>query len=313
MKNATLRQLKVFETVARHLSFSRAAEELHLTQPAVSTQVKQLQDHVGLPLLEQLGKKIYLTTAGRELLQHSRTIIHQFKEAEEAFAVLRGISGGQLKVAVISAGYFFPRLLAEFCRRYSNVSVQLLVNNREAVLRQLADNEIDIAIMGRQPQTADLVAAAFAPHPYVLIAAPDHPLAQRRRIALKTVLNEKFIVRERGSDTHTTMREVFGRRASSIHTVMEIKSNETVKQAVAVGMGISFISLHTITHETRDRQLVLLDVQGFPVINNWYVVHRKNKRLPPVAAAFKEFLLNEGEKLIADAVPAYRTALNGRK
>lgn len=313
MKNATLRQLKVFETVARHLSFSRAAEELHLTQPAVSTQVKQLQDHVGLPLLEQLGKKIYLTTAGRELLQRSRTIIHQFKEAEEAFAVLRGVSGGQLKVAVISAGYFFPRLLADFCRRYNNVGVQLLVNNREAVMRQLADNEIDIAIMGRLPPAGDLVAAAFAPHPYVIIAAPDHPLARRRHIPLKTVLNEKFIIRERGSDTHTTMREAFGRRTSTMHTVMEIKSNETVKQAVAVGMGIGFISLHTITHETRDRQLVLLDVQGFPIISNWYVVHRKSKHLPAVAAAFKEFLLAEGEKLIGEAVPVHRTALVNAK
>ena len=188
MKNATLRQLKVFESVARHLNFSRAAEELHLTQPAVSTQVKQLAAHAGLPLFEQLGKKTYLTPAGAELLGHGRAIIEQFREAEEAMARLKGVSGGKLNVAVISAGdYFFPRILAEFMRRHGGVTLNLAVHNREELLRRMADNLTDLAVMVRPPEGADTVSESFAPHPYVIVAAPDHPLARRRRIPIGSI------------------------------------------------------------------------------------------------------------------------------
>src|SRR4051812_22403138 len=191
MKNATLRQLKVFEAVARLSSFSRAAEELHLTQPAVSTQVKQLASHAGLPLFEQLGKKINMTPAGIEMLQFSRAIIQQFREAEEAMARHKGISGGRLNVAVISAGdYFFPRVLAEFTRRHPGVALNLAVHNREELLRQLAGNLTDLAIMVRPPERVGTVSDPFAPHPYVFIASPDHPLARRSRIPLSMLLRE---------------------------------------------------------------------------------------------------------------------------
>ncbi len=208
MRNATLRQLKVFETVARHLSFSRAAEELHLTQPAVSTQVRQLEEHAGLPLFEQLGKKIYLTPAGTEMLHYSRAIIQQFHEVDEAMGQLKGVSGGTLNVAVISAGdYFFPRLLAEFMRRYSGVVLNLAVHNREELLHQLATNRTDLAVMVRPPHEMDSINEPFAPHPYVIVAAPNHPLAHKRNIKLNTLANEAFIVRERGSDTWNSMEE----------------------------------------------------------------------------------------------------------
>ena len=299
MKNATLRQLKVFETVARHLSFSRAAEELHLTQPAVSIQVGQLADHAGLPLFEQLGRKIYLTPAGREMLRYSRSIIQQFKEAEEALAGLKGIRGGKLNIAVISAGdYFFPRLLAEFCSRHQDVSVELGVNNREEVVRLLAENTIDLAIIMRPPQDMDIVAETFAPLPQVIIAAPEHRLAKRRRITMTALENEAFIVRERGSDTRISMDEVFAERGFRPRIAMEIKSFETIKQAVIAGMGISFMSAHTISLELQVGRLVVLDIAGFPVMRSWHVVHRRNKRLPPVAAAFKTFLLEEGATLL---------------
>ena len=299
MKNATLRQLKVFETVARHLSFSRAAEELHLTQPAVSIQVGQLADHAGLPLFEQLGRKIYLTPAGREMLRYSRSIIQQFKEAEEALAGLKGIRGGKLNIAVISAGdYFFPRLLAEFCSRHQDVSVELGVNNREEVVRLLAENTIDLAIIMRPPQDMDIVAETFAPLPQVIIAAPEHRLAKRRRITMTALENEAFIVRERGSDTRISMDEVFAERGFRPRIAMEIKSFETIKQAVIAGMGISFMSAHTISLELQVGRLVVLDIAGFPVMRSWHVGHRRNKRLPPVAAAFKTFLLEEGATLL---------------
>jgi DNA-binding transcriptional LysR family regulator len=304
MKNATLRQLKVFETVARLLSFSRAAEELHLTQPAVSTQVKKLEEHAGVELFEQLGKKIYLTPAGAELLHISRTIIQQFELAENAMTQFNGVSGGKLNVAVISAGdYFFPRLLVEFARRHQGVTLNLAVYNREGLLNHLADNLTDLAIMVRPPHNSDTVHEAFAPHPYVIVASPGHPLAKERNIPMERLMREQFVVREKGSDTWASMEEGFGAHIANLNVAMEIRSTETIKQAVIAGMGISFMSGHTISKETQAKSLVVLDVQGFPLMLNWYVVHRKNKRLPPVAQAFKEFLIDDGSALMDQIVP----------
>jgi DNA-binding transcriptional LysR family regulator len=300
MKNATLRQLKVFETVARRLSFSRAAEELHLTQPAVSTQVKQLEEHAGLPLFEQLGKKIYLTAAGDEMLHYSRAIIQHFREAEEAMGRLKGVSGGRLNVSVISAGdYFFPRLLAEFVRRNPGVTLNLDVHNREELLQQLSANSTDLAIMVRPPDDMDTVNESFAPHPYVIVAPPDHPLVGQKQIPLARLAEEPFVVREKGSDTWNSMEEGFAGRLAKLNVAMEIKSTETIKQAVIAGMGISFLSAHTISLELQVGNLAVLDIEGFPVMLNWFVVHRRNKRLPPVALAFKKFLMDDGATLIA--------------
>ena len=303
MRNATLRQLKVFESVARHLSFSRAAEELHLTQPAVSTQVRKLQEHAGLPLFEQLGKKIHLTPAGAQMLLSSREIIQKFAEAEEAMAQYKGVSGGQLNVAVISAGdYFFPRLLVDFAQRHEGVTLNFNVCNREELLAQLEANRTDLAVMVRPPADADTVAEPFAPHPYVIVAAPTHPLAGRKRIPVSRLSREPFIVREKGSDTWNSMEEAFGERIEDLNIAMEIKSTETIKQAVIAGMGVSFLSAHTISREVRTRAVTVLDVQGFPLMLNWYVVHRRTKRLPPVAQAFKNFLLADGARLVTRAL-----------
>jgi len=299
MKNATLRQLKVFDAVARHLSFSRAAEELHLTQPAVSTQVKQLGAHAGLPLFEQIGKKTYLTPAGVELLRHGRAILEQFREAGEAMAQLKGASGGKLNVAVISAGdYFFARLLAEFMRRHPGVTLNLAVHNRDELLHQMANNLTDLAVMVRPPRDMDTVSEPFAPHPYVIVAAPDHPLVRRKRIPLAVLARESFVAREKGSDTRNAMEDAFGRRLPRLDIAMEVASTETIKQAVIAGMGISLLSAHTIGMELRSGSLAVLDVQGFPLMRNWFVVHRENKRLPPVALAFKRFLMDDGAALI---------------
>ncbi len=301
MKNATLRQLKVFEAVARRLSFSRAAEELHLTQPAVSAQVKQLEEHAGLPLFEQLGKKIYLTPAGREMLHYSRAIIQQFRDAEAAMAGLKGVAGGTLNVAVISAGdYFFPRLLAVFTRRQPGVTLNLQVHNREALLRELIENRTDLAIMVRPPVDLDTVNEPFAPHPYVIVAPPGHPLAKRRRVPLATVLREPFVVREQGSDTWNSMSEAFRGHMPALNVAMALRSAETIKQAVIAGMGLTFLSAHTISLELSVGSLAVVDVQGFPLMLNWYVVHRRNKRLPPVAQAFREFLMKDGAALIRE-------------
>ena len=188
MRNATLRQLKVFEAVARHLSFSRAAEELHLTQPAVSAQVRKLEDHAGLPLFEQLGKKVHLTAPGRQMLDSARAILERVQEAEDALGAYKGIEGGRLNVSVISAGdYFFPSLLVEFARRHAAISLNFGVCNREELLAQLSENATDLAIMVRPPAGADTVAEPFAPHPYVVVARPDHPLAGGRTMMARSV------------------------------------------------------------------------------------------------------------------------------
>ena len=303
MKNATLRQLKVFESVARHRSFSRAAEELHLTQPAVSTQVRKLEDHAGLPLFEQLGKKIHLTPAGAQMLQSSREIIQKFQEAEEAMAQYKGVSGGRLNVSVISAGdYFFPRLLVEFAQRHPGVTLNLGVCNREELLAQMEANLTDLAVMVRPPADADMVAEPFAPHPYVVVASPSHPLAGKKRIPVARLAGESFIVREKGSDTWNSMQDAFGERLAELTITMQIKSMETIKQAVMAGMGLSFLSAHTVSRELREKSIAALDVQGFPLMLNWSVVHRRTKRLPPVAQAFKAFLLKDGAKLIEEAM-----------
>ncbi|MEJ6022826.1 LysR family transcriptional regulator [Ramlibacter sp. PS4R-6] len=305
MRNATLRQLKVFEAVARHLSFSRAAEELHLTQPAVSTQVRKLQEHAGLALFEQLGKKVHLTPAGAQMLLSSREIIQKFHEAEEALSAFKGVAGGKLNVSVISAGdYFFPALLVAFAQRHAGVTLNFGVCNREELLGRLAENLTDLAVMVRPPPPAesDTVALAFAPHPYVIVAPPSHPLAGRRGIRVARITKEPFIVREKGSDTWNSMLEGFGDAVGSLNIAMEIKSTETIKQAVIAGMGISFLSAHTVSRELQSGSLVVLDVQGFPLMLNWYVVHRRTKRLPPVAQAFLRFLQGEGAAQIEQAL-----------
>jgi DNA-binding transcriptional LysR family regulator len=308
MKHVTLRQLRVFLAAARHMNFSRAAEELHLTQPAVSTQIKELAQDAGLPLFERIGRRTYLTPAGEEMLACARAIVQRLREAEDSLGRLKGVTGGRLNVAVISAGdYFFPRLLAAFGAQHPGVAFNLTVHNREALLRQLAENLTDLAIMVRPPRDMDIVATAFAPHPYVIVAAPDHPLAGARQIPRAALNRERFVVREQGSDTWNSMREVFGRQFPRLNIAMQIQSTETIKQAVVAGFGIAFLSAHTIALDLLAGQLVVLDVQDFPAMLSWYLVHNRSKRLPPVAATFKEFLLHEGAALIERLVPLEAT------
>lgn len=298
MKDATFRQVKVFEAVARHLSYSRAAQELRMSQPGVSAHVKQLEAHTGVALFEHFGKKVYLTTAGQQFLRYSRAIIQEMKEADEALAALKGIRGGRLDIAVISAGYFFPQILAEFCRRHEGVSLRLDVSNRQDILRQLAENATDLAIVLHPPEHADVVAEPFAPQPHVIVAPPAHPLAGKRRIPLQALAAEPFIAREHGSDTRLVMEEVLAQAGARFNVAMEIASTETIKQAIMAGLGIGLLSAHRIGVELALRRLVVLDVEGFPVMREWHVAHHVNKRLPPVAIAFKAFLLREGAALI---------------
>ncbi|MBA3755144.1 MAG: LysR family transcriptional regulator [Nitrosomonas sp.] len=302
MLHLTLRQLKMFETVARHLSYSRAAEELHVTQPTVSMQIKQLEDNISLPLFEQLGKRIYLTEAGRELYQYSRLISQQLSDMEVALDELKGMERGKLNISVVTtANYFATHLLAKFCQRYSGVTVSLNVSNRETVLKQLSDNLIDLAIMGQPPDGLDIDSESFMENPLVVIAPPDHPLCQERKIPVQRLEKEIFLVRESGSGTRGAMERFFAEHQIKINKGMETDTTEAIKQAVQAGMGLGIMSQHTAELELETNRLRILDVQGFPIIRYWHVVNRKNKRLSGVANAFREFLLKEAAKLMIES------------
>lgn len=303
MRNMTLRQMRVFAAVARNLSFTRAARELHLTQPAVSQQVKLLEAEIGLPLFEQIGRKVHLAPAGAELLRYTEQATELLRQAGESLSAMRGLKRGVLKLGAVStAKYFAPSLLSAFKPAYPEVSIKFAVGNRGEIIRQLAANEIDLVIMGRPPRELETVAEPFAKHPLVLIASPTHPLADKRRIRLSQLATESFLIREEGSGTRASMERVFGERGVPIRVSMEVSSNETIKQAVMADMGISFISSHTVGLELAAGKLVILDVVGLPIIRDWYVIHLRDKRLAPIPAAFRAFLLEHGARIIQQAV-----------
>lgn len=306
----TFRQLKVFESVARLLSYTQAANELHLSQPAVSMQVKQLEEKVGLPLFEQIGKKIFLTEAGREVFRYSRSIEQQIDELEDTISNLKGISG-KLSISVAStANYFVPILLGTFCKRFSEVSVSLDVTNRKTLLQQLNDNETDLVIMGQPPADMDLVADIFMENNLVIIAPPDHPLCKplskplskqgstHAPIPLKKLENEIFLVREQGSGTRDAIERFFQTHGIHITTGMEISSSEAIKQSVQAGLGLGLLSHDTLDMELALNKLVILDVDEFPILRHWYIMHLKSKRLSTVAIAFKKFLLTEAKSIL---------------
>jgi DNA-binding transcriptional LysR family regulator len=312
MLHVTLRQLQVFEAVARHLSHSRAAKELYLSQPAISMQIKQLEESVGLPLFDQAGKQIYLTDAGREMLHYSRAIAAQLQEMEAVFGEMKGLERGHLNISVVStANYFMPQLLAKFRQQHPKIQLSLRVANRAAVLRQLAENTTDLAIMGR-PQDADgLEAQSFMKNPLVVIAPPNHPLCREKRISLSQIEQENFLLREQGSGTRSAMERFFAEHGMRLSADMEMDTNEAIKQAVQAGMGLGILSLHSAELELETGRLVLLDVEHFPVVRHWYIVYREGKRLSAATQAFKTFLLNEAERLVAPvAAPAARRKKN---
>ncbi len=292
MLHVTLRQLRIFEAVARHASISRAAAELHLTQPAVSMQIKQIERLIGLALLEQIGKRLYLTEAGHELRDHARRISAQMADLEASLNQLRGLQRGVLRVAVVStANYFVSRLLAAFNERHPTVHVSLQVGNREAVLAALAENTTDLAITGQPPDGVDVIAQHFMDNPLVVIAAPAHRLATRRAIPLRELAQEVLVVREPGSGTRAAMERFFTQRGLQYRTGCELSSNEAIKQAVQAGLGLGVVSAQTLELELETRRLVVLPVEGFPILRHWFVVHRRHKRLSPAAQALRQLLL----------------------
>jgi DNA-binding transcriptional LysR family regulator len=301
MRSTTLRQLRIFVAVAKHLSFARAAEEMHLSQPAVSMQIKELESVMELPLFERAGRSIRLTMPGEYLLVYARRILGALKEAGDAMAKLRKVQGGRITIGMVSTvEYFLPRLLARFRSQHPGVEMRLAVGNREQLSKLLHDNEVDLAVMGRPPRELDTRAEPFAAHPLGIIASPEHPLARRREIAPKTLDAEPFIVREPGSGTRAAMEQFFRDSRIAAAPTMEMTSNETIKQAVIANMGLAFVSLHTVALELSVGQLVLLDVAGLPLMRRWYIVNVQRKPLTPAAESFRYFVLDQGERLLAE-------------
>ncbi len=291
--HVTLRQLQVFETVSRLGSVTRAAEELHLSQPAVSMQVRQLEGAVGMPLLEQVGRRLRRTDAGEVMTRHARAIAEQLREAEGAIEDLRGGGAGRLRISVATTvNYFATRLLAGYCREHPRVEVSLDVTNRETVIRQLAENTTDIVLMGQPPARLDLIAEPFMENPLVVIAARDHTLAARRRVPLSSLEREPFLVREPGSGTRLAMERFFAEHGVQLSRSIEMTSNEAIKQSVEAGLGLGVVSRHTIDLELEAGRIVVLPVARFPIRRTWYVTHRASKRVSGPMRSFRDYVLS---------------------
>jgi DNA-binding transcriptional LysR family regulator len=289
----SLRQLQIFEAVARHLSYTRAAEELHLTQPAVFAQIKQLEEVIGLPLLERIGKQLHLTAVGREVLATSRETLEALERLEMRLADMQGLKRGRLRVAIVTtAKYLIPRLLGEFCVKYPGIEASLIVTNREKLLARIAANEDDLSILGAPPEGMEVVATPIADNPLVVLARHDHPLAGKKKISPARVAAEPFILREKGSGTRLATERHFADLGFTLKVRMELGSNEAIKQAIAGGLGISVLSRHTLTLEGETGLIQPLDVQGFPLRRRWYVAYPKGKHLSAVAEAFLDHLLD---------------------
>ena len=314
LRHLTLRQLTVFLEATRHMNFARAAETLHLTQPAISMQIRQLENVVGLPLFERIGKKLSLTHAGELFRHHAARVIGELQDAEQALQAVKGLRGGRATVGLVStAKYFTPKLLAQFHERHARVDIRFLVGNRETLINALRDNEIDFAVMGRPPDKLDAVAEPIAENPHMLVAHKAHRLTRARRFDFHELRNEAFLMREPGSGTRLVMEAVFKQHLFTPQRVVTIGSNETVKQAVMAGMGVSLLSLHTLELELRTGEIGLLDIVGTPVMRNWHLVNMEAKILSPAASAFRKFLLQQAHPYLERTFAPYRRLRGVRK
>jgi DNA-binding transcriptional LysR family regulator len=291
IRHLTLHQLRIFLTVAQHQSFAKAAQALHLSPPTLSLQVKQLAQTVGQPLFEQLGKRIYLTTAGQTLARASADIHNRLEQLSEEMSALEGIERGSVRLAILTTvKYVVPKLLGGFCDAHPGIEVAMMVGNRENLLARLAENQDDLYILGQPPQDMPVVTEHFADNPLIVVAPANHHLAGKTNLTAKDLVNEPFIMREPGSGTRLTAERYFQAQGIKLRTRLEVGSNEAVKQTVAGGLGIAVLSATTLRSELALGELVQLDVTGFPLIRRWHIVYPKGKRLSAAATAFKSWL-----------------------
>ncbi len=289
--NVTFRQLRLFLALAETGSVSGAARALHVTQPTASMQLREVANAVGLPLYEVVARRVHLTHAGERLAQSARAMVAEWEAFGQEVAAMKGLERGQLKVAVVStAQYFIPRMLGEFCRRHPGVDISLEVLNRDGVLARLRENRDDLYVMSQPPADIDIEDRVFLPNPLVVIAPAAHPLARRRKLTLRDLRQERFLLRERGSGTRMAVDVHFARAKFAPKVRLELGSNEAIKDAVAGNLGIAVLSVHALGATPKAQGVAVLDVAGFPIRTSWHVVRRKGKRLSPVARVFAEML-----------------------
>jgi DNA-binding transcriptional LysR family regulator len=298
-RQTTIRQLEVLDAVGREGSVTAAAAALHLTQPAVSMQLRQLEEQLQVSLFEPVGRGLQITEPGRELAAMAGDLLLRLDDFTEAARELRGVRRGRVRLGVVStAKYFAPRLLAQFLKAHPGLDIKLSVYNRAHIIEELQSYSIDLGIMGRPPDGSQLVGTPFAPNPLAIVAAPSHPLSLRNRISPADLEHERFIVREAGSGTRIAMDRFFADVGINIDPIMEADSNETIKQSVMAGIGIGMLSLHTVRLEQAAGRLVTLRVEGLPLRRQWFVVHSRLRRLTPAADEFLQYLLREADDLM---------------
>lgn len=299
--NVSFRQLRVFLEVAQLGSVTRAAEALHLTPPAVSMQIKEIESQVGLQLFDRSGRTLSLSTAGEYFVVHAKRLLAALRDAENAMGRFKRLEHGLLTVGMVStAKYFVPRLLAKFTADHPGIDVRLVVAaNREALLTRMDSGDVDLSVMGRPPRELAARSEAFAAHPLVFVCPPGHELLRLGHPPVSALASFPFIVREQGSGTRSAMASFFAEHRFEPRISMEMGSNETIKQAVMAGMGVSFLSLHTVGLELKTGLMQIVDVEGTPVMRTWHVVHLQSKVLSPAAEAFRYFLIERGESELA--------------
>jgi DNA-binding transcriptional LysR family regulator len=291
IKNATLHQLRVFVVAAKHLSFTKAAEELFLTQPTVSMQMKQLTKAVGLPLFEQIGKQLYLTQAGEILYESCQRIFSELGELESAIADMKGLKQGKLNLsAVTTTKYFLPRIISPFCQKYPGVDLSLRFTNHERIWQYFHENQDDFYILSKLPDNVDVTAHRILENPLIAIAPADHPLAKETYISFERFAEEPFIMREAGSGTRQALEELFQKYQLPLKIRLELGSNEAIKQAILGGLGISVLSKHAIALEQDTGLFSVLNVEGFPIERHWYAIYPEGKKLSVVARTFLDYL-----------------------
>lgn len=295
----TLQQLKIFESVSRLGSFTLAANELFITQPAVSIQIKRLEDQVGLPLFEQVAKKTFPTAAGKAMYDASLDILNRVDDIKISIDELKGTVKGTLRMSVVTtAKYFLPELLGAFLQKYPDVEPKLKFTNRARVIERLMNNEDDFVLMGQIPKDENLEAYPFLNNILGIVAYKDHPLAKKKNIAIKELTNERFLIREQGSGTRFVFDKYLQEHGANIEPYMELGSSEALKQAVMANLGIAVLSLHSVQLERDVNKLTVLDVEGFPLKRRWYAVHLKGKKLSLLARTFLDHILNESSNVL---------------
>lgn len=304
LKHGTLPQISVFESVARLGSYTRTAEELYMAQPTVSVQMKKLSETIGLPLVEQIGKRVHLTDAGQVVHAACNDILARLARLEDDLASLRGMASGRLQLAVSTTGkYFAPRILAEFVKQHPGVEVSLQIHNRAALMERMAQNLDDLYIFASPPQETDVVTQTILPNPMVAYASADHPLAREKNIPFSRFAEEPFLMREVGSGTRLIAGEIFARYGLEPKVRMELSTNEAIKQAIIAGLGVSIMSRYTLGLDVSHDQLAVLDVEGFPMERNWVFAYPVGKQLPVLAQGFMDFTRKVARSLVFDHLP----------